>query len=183
MTEQDAKKRIESLKEQQLHTADGTALLCPRCGIRRMNEKPVRNAFSRHADVFICDQCGSDEALRVMTGHVLPLTEWAAAGIDKSGPATFLELLHSGEDLDCDLIIGGAEMPTTFVWDEDSKLTNYGVEKFRPVLEATFRRLDNRNIEVLCDDWELGEAFCLAAAGYIGDAEYNRIFGGNAMDD
>lgn len=183
MTKKEAKQVIEALKEQQLHTADGTALLCPRCGIRHMDEKPVRNALSRHADVFICDRCGSDEAHRAMIGDVLPLTKWAAAaGFGKGGTTTFLELLRSGEEFDCDLVIGGAEMPASFVWSEDDEITAYGTEKYRSILEAPFERLDNGNIEVLCDDWRLGEEFCLAVAGYIGDAEYRRIFGEDSSE-
>lgn len=73
-------------------------------------------------------------------------------------------------------------MPASFVWDRDCKITSYGVKKFRTLMEATFRRLDNGNIEVLCDDWELGEMFCFAAAGYIGEAEYCRIFGEKTID-
>lgn len=84
---------------------DGTTLLCPRCGIRHMNEQPVRNALSRHADVFICDLCGVDEAHRAMMGDVLPLNKWAAVtSCAGSSPTTFLGLLRSGEELDCDLI-------------------------------------------------------------------------------
>ena len=89
---------------------------------------------------------------------------------------TFLELLESGAELDCDLIIGDADMPATFVWNEDSRISRYGIEKYRPLMDAPIRRLHNGNIELLCDDDVLGEEFCLAAAGYISEREYNRIF-------
>jgi hypothetical protein len=88
----------------------------------------------------------------------------------------FLDLLHSGADFDCDLIIGNSDMPASFVWNSDDRLTEYGIEKFRPILEADYKILPNGNIEVLCDDWNLGEIFCLTVAGYISEAEYNRIF-------
>lgn len=90
---------------------------------------------------------------------------------------TFLELLRSGKELDCDLIIGDTDMPASFVWDETSKITDYGVEKFKPIMEAKCEILKNGNIEIFCDDYELGELFCLAAAGYIAETEFDRIFG------
>lgn len=49
---------------------------CPRCGRPRMHKRTVLNALSRHAQVYICEQCGADEAIRDMTGNVLPITEW-----------------------------------------------------------------------------------------------------------
>lgn len=176
-TIEEAKNLIESLQGLQENPPRAHSFPCPRCGHDRMDEKPVRNALSRYASVYICDQCGTDEALRDMRGDVLPLNEWAmVAGFDSEDPTTFLELLRSGEDLDCDLIVGDVDMPATFVWYEDSTITEYGVEKYRPIMDVAFTRLDNGNIEVLCDDWELGEDFCNAAAGYIADSEYKKIF-------
>lgn len=52
---------------------------CPRCGRMAMNEKPVRNALSRYAKVYICDECGTDEALRDFARCPLPLSEWSLA--------------------------------------------------------------------------------------------------------
>ena len=96
---------------------------------------------------------------------------------DPKAPKTFLELLESGADLDCELIIGDAEMPASFVWDECCRISRYGIEKYRPLMDAPIRRLPGGNIELLCDDEKMGEEFCLAAAGYTGEAEYQRIFG------
>ena len=95
---------------------------------------------------------------------------------DPEAPKTFLELLESGQELDCDLVIGDADMPASFVWNADSRISRYGIEKYRPLMDAPVRRLHNGNIELLCDDWQMGESFCMAAAGYIGEAEYQRIF-------
>ncbi|MCL6477849.1 MAG: hypothetical protein K6T65_05485 [Peptococcaceae bacterium] len=89
----------------------------------------------------------------------------------------FLHLLRSGENIDCDLIIGGVDMPVSFVWYKDCKITDYGIEKYKALMEAEYTRLPNGNIEIHCDDVELGENFCWAAAGYIGTTEYARIFG------
>ena len=89
----------------------------------------------------------------------------------------FLELLRSKTALDVDLIIGGVDMPATLVWDEDSIITDYGIEKYRPLMEAECTVLNNGNIEIHCDNYRLGEDFCMAAAGYIGINESKKIFG------
>ncbi len=76
-SEAEAKKLIESLLPMQEH---GDVFPCPRCGHDRMNEKAVRNALSRRARVYICPECGTDEALRDMAGMPpLPLNEWSMA--------------------------------------------------------------------------------------------------------
>ena len=94
---------------------------------------------------------------------------------------TFLDLLHSGTSLDCDLIIGGCDMPASFVWDVESVITDYGIERFRKIMYSQHTHLPNGNIEIHCDDYILGEEFCLAAAGYIGGTEYMRIFGDDSF--
>lgn len=50
---------------------------CPRCGRMDMNEKPTRNALSRRANVYICDFCGTDEAIEDAVGEKKPLESWA----------------------------------------------------------------------------------------------------------
>ena len=35
------------------------------------------NALSRHADIYVCDACGTEEALLKFMGNPLPLREWA----------------------------------------------------------------------------------------------------------
>lgn len=52
---------------------------CPRCGHYVMASDPIKNALSRHADIQICDACGTDEAIRDFTHMVFPLTSWAIA--------------------------------------------------------------------------------------------------------
>lgn len=73
MSIEEAKKTIEALKPLQ---EAGELFPCPRCGHHRMDKKAVRNALSRHASVYICSQCGMDEAIRDMTSNVLPLNQW-----------------------------------------------------------------------------------------------------------
>ena len=51
--------------------------VCPRCGGRTMKEPLPTNALSRYARVYICDKCGTDEAIRDWKGKPLPMEEWA----------------------------------------------------------------------------------------------------------
>ena len=56
----------------------GGHFACPRCGKMAMNAESVtRNALSRRATVYICDACGTAEALEDMAGDQRPLTAWA----------------------------------------------------------------------------------------------------------
>ena len=73
--EQEAKKKIEAFGKVQ---ADGDHF-CPRCGRMTVKDRKVTNALSRHAVVYICDACGTDEAMRDFAGAVLPLKDWAIA--------------------------------------------------------------------------------------------------------
>ena len=41
----------------------GAWLPCPRCGLLTMKEDLYENAFSRRADIYICDECGTQEAI------------------------------------------------------------------------------------------------------------------------
>ncbi len=54
---------------------------CPRCGRDTMNGVLTRNALSRRVEVFICDACGTAEALEaLMNEQGIPpmlLNEWA----------------------------------------------------------------------------------------------------------
>ena len=42
-----------------------------------MKENIHTNALSRHADIYICDACGTAEALLKFMSNPLPVTEWA----------------------------------------------------------------------------------------------------------
>ena len=50
---------------------------CPCCGFENMNSDPIRNALSRRANVMICDECGTVEALEDYFGKEQSLTDWA----------------------------------------------------------------------------------------------------------
>jgi len=78
-TIEQAKELIESLLPlQENPPEDGYIFPCPRCGHDRMDRNPVRNALSRRAKVYICNECGMEEALLDAAGKdPLPLNEWA----------------------------------------------------------------------------------------------------------
>lgn len=60
---------------------------CLRCGKNSMDPVLYSNALSRHADVYICSDCGTDEAKRAMPGDprgILPFQDWA---IERDGCA------------------------------------------------------------------------------------------------
>ena len=50
---------------------------CPRCGRNTMKERVHTNALSRHANIYICDACGTEEALLKFMNNPLPMCEWA----------------------------------------------------------------------------------------------------------
>ena len=73
-TDEDLLKRLTDLGTRQ---KAGEHMPCPRCGRDAMKTALYIGALSRRADVYVCDQCGTDEAVREMTGSPLPLSEWA----------------------------------------------------------------------------------------------------------
>ena len=76
MNENDARTLIERFakKQQDGHFA------CPRCGEMTMDTESVtRNALSRRVPVYVCDTCGTQEAIEDMMASHTPLTAWAIA--------------------------------------------------------------------------------------------------------
>ena len=51
-------------------------LPCPRCGKSRMDLKLVRNALSRRANIYICSECGNEEALEEYFGYTQDISDW-----------------------------------------------------------------------------------------------------------
>ena len=70
-----AKRAVDNFAARQ---KDGVHI-CPRCGRMTVKDRLVTNALSRHVHVYICDECGTDEAIRELFGNDLPLMEWAIA--------------------------------------------------------------------------------------------------------
>ena len=51
---------------------------CPRCGKMTMDAECVtRNALSRRTEIYVCDACGTQEAIEDMMDSQIPLTAWA----------------------------------------------------------------------------------------------------------
>ena len=70
---------IERMKE--LQKAGG--LICHRCGRMSMDKVLLHNALSRVADVYVCPDCGMNEALRDFGRIPLPVEEWVLAKLCK----------------------------------------------------------------------------------------------------
>lgn len=66
---------LTKLAEQQKIVPNG---ICPRCGLPRMKESVVSNALSRRADIYICDACGNEEALKDFLGLYDAVQDWSA---------------------------------------------------------------------------------------------------------
>ena len=71
--------------------AAGEHMPCPRCGKDSMNRNVFRNALSRHADIQICDECGTAEAMLDFMQNPLPLDQWACF-LPKRPQSDFKEL-------------------------------------------------------------------------------------------
>ena len=52
---------------------------CPRCGLWAMDKDPIRNALSRRVNVYICNFCGTAEAMEDFFGDEKKLSEWEIA--------------------------------------------------------------------------------------------------------
>lgn len=76
----EVQKLLLDLKARQLA---GERLPCPRCGRDTMKEKLHTNALSRHADMYICDECGTAEAMLDFMNNPLPLLLWACMRNDR----------------------------------------------------------------------------------------------------
>ena len=74
MTEK-IQKRLLDLRAQQ--DAD-TPMRCPRCGADTMKPPMHTNALSRHQPLYVCDGCGTAEALLDFMGQTYPLHQWHA---------------------------------------------------------------------------------------------------------
>lgn len=50
---------------------------CPRCGHRQMEPELEHNAISRQIDVYVCNDCGIDEALNGTNNNKFSLVSWS----------------------------------------------------------------------------------------------------------
>ena len=71
----DVQKALADLKARQ---EAGEQMPCPRCGKDTMKPALCTNALSRVADgIFVCDDCGTQEALLAFMRNPMPVDEWA----------------------------------------------------------------------------------------------------------
>ena len=75
----------------------GEHMRCPRCGADTMKEPVHTNALSRIADIYICDACGSAEAMLAFMKQQYPLTSWSAFQPER--PASNFRDLPAGDVL------------------------------------------------------------------------------------
>ena len=75
--------RVSWLKQRQIA---GDLTRCPRCG-KEMDGKPTRNAVSRRTDVYVCNTCGTLEALYACqhNGKPEPLRTWVCSKMFTGG--------------------------------------------------------------------------------------------------
>lgn len=77
----------DALERLQFHAGrqrslDGQVQKCPRCGMPSIKPKLCTNALSRlrGVHIYVCDLCGTSEAIGSMPGKApMPATDWAAA--------------------------------------------------------------------------------------------------------
>lgn len=171
----DYKKLFEDMECKQKET--GLTSDCCRCGRDTISHKdPGANAVSRYNGLTICHNCGDDEAMRELDkSGPLPAYQWHFIRNILHG-RTFHDLMENRKEFDCALIIGNSDMPADFVWYEDNKITIEGLLYYSDILRAPYEELPNGNIEIYCDNYELGKDFCLSAAGYTGERRYSKYF-------
>ena len=76
MNNEDMKKLIETYKF--LQTIPALNMPCPRCGKNKLEPDFTDNCLSRHEDIYICTECGRDEAGLDFVGQAKPLDKWYA---------------------------------------------------------------------------------------------------------
>ena len=68
----------EALLDLKARQEAGEKMPCPRCGRDTMKSDLHTNALSRHADgIYVCDDCGTAEAMLDFMRNPLPLECWA----------------------------------------------------------------------------------------------------------
>ena len=86
----------EALLDLKARQEAGEHMNCPRCGRDTLKPALVTNALSRHADgIFVCDDCGTTEAMLDFMQNPLPLECWALFREDV--PATDFKALPGEE--------------------------------------------------------------------------------------
>jgi len=61
----------DNIKNWRIAQKAGALLPCPRCGGHKMKQNIATNSLSRRADVYVCDNCGTQEALEDLSAMKL----------------------------------------------------------------------------------------------------------------
>ena len=75
MEKQSLNKHIATYK--MLQDIPALNMPCPRCGQRRMKKDMAENALSRYTDIYICSDCGREEAM-LGASEQMPKEKWYA---------------------------------------------------------------------------------------------------------
>ena len=98
---------------------------------------------------------------------------------------TFLEYIEKAikENLEFDAIIGDVDVPATYCFNDDWKITDYCKQKYGELLNSEIKLHEGNSVlgytdvvEVFYDDEEMGRQFTMAVAGYVSESEWNRLF-------
>ena len=104
---------------------------------------------------------------------------------------TFLEYINKRirDEEEFDAVIGDVDMPATFCFSSEWKITDYCMQKFGDLLNSeVIVHIDptgyyTQSVEVLYDNYTKGERFCLAVAGYINQGEWEQLFMHGEVDE
>ena len=90
----EAMSKVEALRLFGIYQKESNPKTCPRCGDNHMSSNVLRNAMSRYAEVYICDACGTDEAIKAYSRRELPFEQWAyfKPGFAKKAGIAFINM-------------------------------------------------------------------------------------------
>ena len=74
-SDEQCRKLLSKFKSMQMDPEIGLTK-CPRCGRNAMRSDIALNALSHHINVYICSECGIEEAMLDLDGESLPLKDW-----------------------------------------------------------------------------------------------------------
>lgn len=86
------------------------------------------------------------------------------------------------DEKEFDAVIGDVDMPATFCFSDDWKITDYCKQKYSDLLNSEIEIYNDPTgyctdaVEVLYDNEEIGEQFCWAVAGYVSEGEWEKLF-------
>ena len=140
---------------------------CPRCGADAMKHPMTTNALSRHEDIYICDSCGTAEALLDYMGQTCPLHQWSAFAPHRppadfrTRPATAVlaEVIQKQVETLTQLYSLCRDDPDNAVW--------HRLAAFESCAGLTELWTDPFRAKYTCQDGSVLVQYCTAASGQI----------------